>query len=78
MTLVKGTIPKILKRNAYDLIMYGYVKGMQDNFPTISIDKALVNFAERFNIVKEFNLESARSAYERMNREHRDYGKTSN
>lgn len=76
MTLVKGSLPKLLKRNAYDLLMFGYVKALQQVFPSISVEKAVMKFAEEFDIVEGFNIGSARTAFIRMNEELRDANKT--
>lgn len=76
MTLATGTIPKLLKRSAYDLIMFGYVRGVRNAFPNVSVEKALWRFAEEFNLADDFQIEGAKKAYARMNDELRENGKT--
>lgn len=72
MTLVKGTIPKFLQRRNYDVLMFGYVDAIHSNFPSITIHKALEMFAERYGLShEEFNIESAKTEFQRMNEEMR-------
>lgn len=75
MTLVKGILPKFLQRRNYDVLMFGYVDAIHSNFPTITIHKALEMFAERYNLShEEFNIDSAKMVFQRMNQEMRTNG----
>lgn len=77
MTLIKGSLPKFIERRTYDTLMFGYVTAVHDNFPTVTLRSALEKFAERFELgPDEFNLESARQAYERMRKELREHERT--
>ena len=67
---LEGTIPKLYKRNALHLLLYGYVTGVRSTLHTIDIPMAISMFIEDFNIDPEdINEESAKVIYGRMRKE---------
>ena len=58
---IRKAIPKLYKSNALNLLMLGYVQGMQDALPAITDDKALQMFMRHYRLTDEdFSLESAK------------------
>lgn len=76
MSLDKTLVPKFLKRNAFDLLMFGYVDGIHTEFPSVSIKKAIEMFRSRYNLtLEEFNDEGAYATYHRMKAEFKDFSR---
>ena len=63
-------IPKLYKRTALDLIMYGYVRGLRKALPSMTIEKCLILF-QKENCLSEdqYPIRSARVVYQRMQKE---------
>ena len=69
-TGLEGLIPKIYKRNALALMLYGYVKGVRAALHTVTIEQAVTMFKEDFCIDDDdLNDDTATSIYTRMQRE---------
>lgn len=60
-------VPSLYKKQALDLIMYGYVHGIQTAMPSVSVREAVKIFIENndFND-DDFSWESAQTAFFRM------------
>lgn len=70
---IKSSLPKLVKRNAYDLVMFGFIQGIRFNFSGISIDTAIGFFRKAYNLTEEdLNTETARTTYSRMQTEYLD------
>lgn len=67
---MSGELSKLLKRNGFHLIMFGYVRAVKKNLPTVSVIDVIKQFMDEFEIThEEMNLESLRTTYDRMNKE---------
>lgn len=64
------SLPKFLTRKSFDLCMFGYIRGVKKNMPTVSVSKIVEQFMNDFNLdPDDFNTDSARVTYEQMNNE---------
>lgn len=62
-----GDIPKLYKRNAISLLLFGYIKGVRATLHTITISKAIDMFIEDFGLSDDkVNRESLKTTYNRM------------
>jgi hypothetical protein len=60
-------VPSLYKKQALDLIMYGYVHGIQTAMPSVSVREAIKIFAEKNDLDEAgFSWESAQTAFFRM------------
>ena len=67
---VKISIPKFYKRSALDHLMFGFVQGVRTALPTLSIRECLVLFHKKTGEDDySYPIESAKSAYTRMQQE---------
>lgn len=59
---------KFLKRDFYEKIMFGWVTGVRQNLPSISLDKSIDQFYKHFNLTEDVFIKkaSAKRTYERM------------
>lgn len=70
-------IEKFYKREVIEAMFFGYVNGLIINFPGISVEKAIINFQKYHNVDEEMmNIESARTTYNRMQKEYFQLQKT--
>jgi hypothetical protein len=66
-------MPKLYKRQALDLMMFGFVNGMQSALPSMSLKNCLVYFQKRHNLSEDdYNLDSARITYYRMQKDFKE------
>lgn len=74
MALKKGYLPKFIQRRTFDVAMFFYVDAIHNEFPNVSIHKAIKMFASRYELtVDDFSEESAYQTYQRMNSEMREH-----
>lgn len=60
-------VPSLYRKQALDLIMYGYVHGIQKAMPSVSVKDAIMIFADSNNLDEDdFSWESAQTAFYRM------------
>ena len=65
------TIPALYKRSAEDLMMYGYVLGMQRGLPTVSTQKCIEMFMREFKLSEDdYSRDSACVTFRRLRGEH--------
>jgi len=65
------SIPKLYKRKAIDLLMFGFVEGMKAALPSLTIQECLIQFQRRTRLSdNQYPLESARTVYNRMQKEY--------
>lgn len=70
-------VHKFYKKNAIDTLMFGYINGILFNLPTVTLEKALLNFQKHHSLTEEtFNIEANKVTYYRMRDEFMDLGKT--
>jgi len=63
-------IPKLYKRQALDLLMFGFVQGMFAAMPSLSLKDCLIMFMRRYKLSEDdYHYDSARVTYDRMNKE---------
>lgn len=63
-------IPKLYRRTALDLIMYGYVRGVKRALPSMTIEKSLLLFQKENHLSEDqYPIRSARITYQRMQKE---------
>lgn len=63
-------IPRLYKYQAIDLIMSGFVHGMQTALPALSVEKALQIFVDLYGIdYHEYPLDSAINKYSEIKKE---------
>jgi hypothetical protein len=70
-------IPRIYRRKYEDLAMYFFVVGQRTIIPAISVDKALYNFFKYVGEI-DFNIESARVTFFKIQKEFYENSKTNN
>lgn len=64
-----GALAKFLRRKNFDLVMFGYVRAVKNNFPQVSVQKIVAQYKEEFGIGDELDIETGRKTYEYMQRE---------
>jgi hypothetical protein len=66
-------LPKIYKRQAVDLLMFGFVNGVLSALPMVTIKDAIFLFMQKHKITEDhYDYGSARSRYYRMLNESKD------
>jgi len=55
--------------------MYGWVSAVRHNLPSVSIEKAVAQFAKFYDL-EDFNIDVGIKTYYRMLQENRDYDKS--
>jgi hypothetical protein len=66
-------IPNIYKRNAENIGLFFFVKAQKQIIPTVTLDQAIMNFFRFAEIsLDEWDLESARTTYNRMQKDFYD------
>jgi len=74
--MIKG-IKKLHKRRFDEAMLYGYVKALLLNLPTISINKAIYNFMEKYKITDDdINFNTLITTYHRIDKEFIEAQKT--
>jgi hypothetical protein len=64
-------IPKFCKRQPIEVLMFGWVNALRFNLPTITVEKAVLNFMDHNNIDEEvLSINTALSTYNRMQKEY--------
>lgn len=64
---IKISIPKIYKRSALDLLMFGFVQGMKTGLPTLSTQECLILFHKKTGTNDTtYPIDSAKVIYNRM------------
>jgi len=70
-------IKKFYKRENFKLVYFGYVNAIRFNMPTVSVEKATLNFMKYHKLDDdEFNVKSAMMEYSRMSKEYIETEKT--
>lgn len=70
------SIPKIYRRSSLDMLMFGFVEGMKAALPSLTIQECLIMFQKKTNLSDDqYPLESARTIYNRMQKEYIQYNK---
>jgi len=59
-------LPAFYKKNAIDLVMFGYVKGMTDALPAVKICKAVERYLCEFGLEEDYPADSAMRTYTRI------------
>jgi hypothetical protein len=63
-------LPRLYKRQAIDLLMFGFVTGMRSALPMVTLDDSLSYFMQKHNLSEEeYSYSGARSTYYRMEKE---------
>lgn len=66
-------IKKFYKRGLIDAMMFGYVNALRFNIPSASIENAIKNFQKHHNLDEDnFNVDSAKVIYNRMQNEYNE------
>lgn len=69
-TQIEKTIPKLYKRNALNLMMFAFVRGVRATLHTITISNAIRMFMENMELSgEEYDSESARSTFHLLQKE---------
>lgn len=64
-------LKKFYKRNTADTLMFGYVNALLFNFPTVTVEKAILNFMKHHNLNDDIiNTDTVRTTYYRMQKEY--------
>ena len=63
------SLSKLLRRNAYHHILFGYVIGVRNNLPGMSVQNAIGQFVKHFELDKDTNPETLRLTFIRMEQE---------
>jgi hypothetical protein len=62
-------IPQIYKKNTENLLLFGWVNAQKQIVPTVTIEQAIWNYFRFFGI-DDWDMESARTTYSRMQKEY--------
>jgi hypothetical protein len=66
----KTYIPKLYKRQANDLLFFGFVNGVLASLPSMSLKDCILLYQERFGMTEDdMPLDSVRITYYRMQKE---------
>lgn len=69
---VRQGIPRIYQRAAEDLIMYGYVLGMQRGLPSVTTQGCVEMFMKDFDLMEEdYSRDCGCVTFRRMREEHK-------
>jgi hypothetical protein len=71
---ITKVIPNIYKRNAENIMLFSWVKAQKQIVPAITLDQAIMNFFRFAGI--DWDLESARATYLRLQKEYYEDCKT--
>lgn len=67
---VESKIGAIYKKNALNLLLYGFVTGVRATLHTVTIEKAVGMFMEAYELSDEdFNCDSAVASFGKMQKE---------
>lgn len=69
-----SVIPKIYRRNFFDMGMFFYVEGQRSIVPAITIEQAIMNYY-RYCGEMNYNIESAMTTFNRMKHEYHESSK---
>jgi hypothetical protein len=76
---VKISIPKLYRRQALDMLMFGFVGGMKAALPSLTINECLQMFQKEHSFSEdEYPLRSAWQTYNRMMEEYHDTRRSNN
>jgi hypothetical protein len=64
-------VPKLYRRNALDLMMFGFIEGVKTAMPTLTIQQCIILFNKKINTPNEdYSIEVDRNKYNRMKNEY--------
>ena len=64
-------IPRLYQRNAEDLLMYGYVVGMQKALPSVTTKKCIELFMDDFGLYEDiYSFDCAYATFMKLRKEH--------
>lgn len=67
-------LSKFIQRRAFDLLLFGYVKGIVTSLPSVTIKDAVLSFMKTFDITEdEYNVTTGMATYTRMSHEIRNH-----
>ena len=69
--LFMGCIPKIYKKNFENQGLFFWINAQKQIVPTITLEQAIWNYF-RFTEIEDWNMESARTTYERLQKDYFD------
>jgi hypothetical protein len=65
------SIPKMYRRKALDLLMFGFIEGMKSAMPTLTIQECIIMFNKKIDTRNEdYSIEVNRTTYNRMKKEY--------
>ena len=66
-----GSIQKLYKRRAEDLMMFGYVMGMQKGLPSVSVPRCIEQFMKDFDLADhDYPIDCAAVNFRSMKKEY--------
>ena len=64
------SVPKLYRKTALDMIMFGFINGMKKALPSMTVKDCILMFQKENDLSEdEFPLHSARVTYQRMQNE---------
>ena len=76
---IEESIPKLYRRNALNLSMFAFIRGVRAALPTVSVPLAIDMFMEHYGLNDDnFNRGSARNTYNFMQKELLTFKRTDN
>lgn len=76
---IKISIPKLYRRQALDLMLFGFIEGMKAALPSLPTNKCLEMFQYKYGLSEdELPLMSAWQTYNRMTEEYADTQRSNN
>lgn len=69
-------IPKFYRYDAIDKLMFGYVMGIRDVLPSVTIHRALEIFMDKYNLNEDnYPMDQAKQTWYRMFESYKEYRK---
>ena len=70
-------LPKLILYDALDKLMFGYVMGIQDGMPSLSLKRSMEMFMDKYNLNEDnYPLEQGLHTWYKMFESYRDFRKT--
>jgi hypothetical protein len=62
----ENRLPAFIKKNAIDIMLFGYVCGMRRGLPAVNINKSIELYLDDFGLQEDYPFESAQRTYTRI------------
>jgi len=70
-------IPKMYRYDTIDKLMFGYIMGIQDGMPSLTLKRGMEMFMDKYNLDEDnYPMEQGLQTWYRMFESYREYRKT--